>query len=126
MNRLASILYGLVFWLYLLARCGTLSAEEDPGGTVVGELLTMEGEILEVNELNEPAGSAVYSVRNFATGETLTLFADAYRTVIWSRERLKPVSEVLGGSKGTFLYQASSERPMPMLVFAKLSDSSLS
>ena len=126
MSRIASVLCFSALFLCLLRGSGAVSAEEGGRGNLAGELLTIEGEILEVDELKEPAGSAIYLVKNFATGETLKLFADAYRTVISAREKLKPVSEVLGGTKGTFLYRASDEQQMPVIVFAKVSDSSVS
>ena len=87
MSRIASVLCFSALFLCLLRGSGAVSAEEGGRGNLAGELLTIEGEILEVDELKEPAGSAIYLVKNFATGETLKLFADAYRSVVGHLDR---------------------------------------
>ena len=93
-----------------------------PVESPAGELVTLEGEVLEVEELKEPAGDAIFSVKSFATGETTKLYADQYRSLIWAGEKSKPVTEVLGGAKGTFVCRPHPGKELPVIVFAKVAD----
>ena len=87
------------------------------------ELLKIEGEILEVEELKEPKGSAIYTVKDLATGKTLQLFADSYRSLIYMGGVSKPAGDILGGSKVTIIYRKSPDREMPEIAFAKVAGS---
>lgn len=101
---------------------GVATAPVPVQSAAAGELTTLEGEVLEAEELKEPAGNAVYLVKSFVTGETVKLYADQYRSLIWAGERSKPVTEVLGGAKGTFIYRTLPGKELPVIVFAKVAD----
>jgi len=80
----------------------------------------LQGEILEVEELKDPQGAAIYTVRDLASGTTHQFFAHPYRTVIQMGGETTAVTDVSGGSKVTIIYRESSDRDIPEIVFAKV------
>ena len=86
-------------------------------------LFKLEAEILEVEELREPQGSAIYTVKDLSNGKTLQLFADPYRSVVHVGGVLTQVADVLGGGKATIVCRNTSEHNRPEIVFAKITSS---
>lgn len=84
---------------------------------------TVEAEIMEVEELKEPAGSAIFTVKDLASGKTLRFFADPYLSLIQSGGKTISAGDVLGGSKAAIIYRQSPERDTPEIIFAKINSS---
>ena len=85
--------------------------------------MRLNGEIMEVEELKEPKGSAIYTVKDLASGKMLKLFADPYRSLIQMGGAQKSAADVMGGSKVTIIYRKSPDRDIPEIVFAKVTSS---
>lgn len=83
----------------------------------------IKGEVLDVEELKEPLGSAIYTIKDLSTGDTVKLFADAHRSLVKMGDVTKSVGDVLGGSKVTIIYQKSSKQNLPEVVFVKVTNS---
>ena len=88
-----------------------------------GSFVTVRGEILEVSELSDPKGAAIYTVKDLDSGETLKFFAHPYRTTIQMGSAIKSVGDILGGTKVSIVYRKSIEGDMPEVVFLKAADS---
>ncbi|MBI4372235.1 MAG: hypothetical protein HY585_00740 [Candidatus Omnitrophica bacterium] len=88
-----------------------------------GSFIKLEGEVLEVEELKDPKGAAVYTVKDLSTGNTIRLFADPYRSLIQMGDEVKSAGDVLGGSKVTFIYRKSPDQDTPEIIFAKVTSS---
>lgn len=84
----------------------------------------VEGEIVEVNELKDPAGCAIYKVKIFETGETIELFADADRSLILAGNESKEAAEILDGTKATIIYGEIKKQDLPIIVFARVASTS--
>ena len=104
-------------------RFGFAADEQLPEKSGSSNFSTIQGEILEVEELREPVGAAIYLVKDFASGQTIKLFADPYRALIRSGNETQTASSLLPGSKVTVIYQKSEERDIPEVVFVKVSGS---
>lgn len=113
----------------ILAACSAVSFSsavfsktetQTPAAQLENRLFSVECEILEVNELKEPPGSAIYKVKVFDTGETMDLFADRDRTLIVAGTEVKKAPDVLGGTKATLIYGDAKEQDLPVIVFAKV------
>ena len=101
-----------------------VSAEEKaPSSPAVSDFKTIEAEIMEIEELKEPIGSAVYTVKDLASGKTLRFFVDPYVSLIQSGGQSVSAGDVVGGSKATIIYRESPERDVPEIVFAQISGS---
>ena len=99
-------------------------AEEEPTAAFSsGNFKTLEAEITEVEELKEPLRSAIYTVKDLATGQTLRLFADPYASLIQSGGKTVSAPDVTGGSKATIIYRESVDRDIPEIIFAQVRDS---
>lgn len=84
---------------------------------------TIEAEILEVEELKEPLGSAIYTAKDLVSGQTMRFFVDPYLSLIQSAGQAVSAGDVLGGSKATIIYRQSQKRDIPEIVFALVSGS---
>jgi len=84
---------------------------------------TIEVEIMEVEELKEPLGGAIYTAKDLASGQTIRFFVDPYSSLIQSGGQAVSAGDVLGGSKATIIYRQSQKRDMPEIVFALVSGS---
>ena len=82
---------------------------------------TIEVEIMEVEELKEPLGGAIYTAKDLASGQTIRFFVDPYSSLIQSGGQAVSAGDVLGGSKATIIYRESQKRGMPEIVFALVS-----
>ena len=91
--------------------------------TLSSKLVSVQGEILEVAARKVPEGSAILTVKDFASGKTLQLFADPHRVSVRAGTELKTVSDVLPGSKATIIYQEEAGKDMFDAVFIKISGS---
>lgn len=100
-----------------------LAEEKVPQSAQVSQFETVEVEIMEVEELKEPLGSAVFTVKDLASGQTLRFFADPYLSLIQSGNQTIAAGDVLGGSKATIIYQKSEKRDIPEIIFAQISGS---
>ena len=98
-------------------------AEEIGTQVATGEFKTVEVEILEVEEVKEPYGGAIYTTKNLISGETLRFFADPYLSLIQSGTEKINATDVLGGCKATIIYSESSDPELPEIIFAKISNS---
>lgn len=96
---------------------------EPPLKSSSGTFTKLDGEILEVEELKEPRGSAIFTIKDMASGKTLRLFADPHRSLIQIGGAPKPPADVLGGSKVRIIYRKSPGRDIPEIVFAKVASS---
>lgn len=86
-------------------------------------LLKLKGEVLEVEELKGPLGSAIYTIKDLSSGATIKLFADRYRSLVKINDAVKSAGDVMGGSKVTIIYQKSENQKLPEIVFAKVTNS---
>ncbi len=86
-------------------------------------LLQLKGEVLEVEELKEPLGSAIYTVKDLSSGATIKFLADKNRSLVKIGGVTKSTGDVLGGSKVTIIYQKSPDQNLPEIVFAKVTNS---
>ncbi len=86
-------------------------------------LLKLKGEVLEVEELKEPLGSAIYTIKDLSSGATVKLLADRFRSLVKINDTLKSAGDVLGGSKVTIIYQRSQDQNLPEIIFAKVTNS---
>ena len=86
-------------------------------------LLQLKGEVLEVEELKEPLGSAIYTVKDLSSGATIKFLADKNRSLVKIGGVTKSTGDVLGGSKVTIIYQKSPTQNLPEIVFAKVTNS---
>ena len=125
MNKLLRIpnvlLWGTLCSTFFLSSPSVFSekAIQKPSGT----LTKFEGEVLEVEDLKEPKGGAIYTVKDLSSGRTIRLFADPYRTLVEMRGSTKSVGDVLGGNKVTIIYRKLPERDIPEVVFVKVTSS---
>ena len=113
-NRLCFLLLIVV----LSVHAGSVSAYES-----AQPLFKLNGEVLEVEELKEPLGSAIYTIKDLTSGTTVKLLADRYRSLIKIGDAAKPAGDILGGSKVTIIYQKSADQKLPEIVFAKVTNS---
>ncbi len=113
MNKIIG-LCGLALFVFAV----TLSAEGNPN-----PLLQLKGEVLEVEELKEPLGSAIYTIKDLSTGATLKFLADRSRSLVKIGNDTKSAGDVLGGSKVTIIYQKTPAPNLPEIVFAKVTNS---
>ena len=97
--------------------------EKSSENTAASDFKTVEVEIMEVEELKEPLGSAVYTVKDLASGQTLRFFVDPHLSLIQSGGQAVSAGDVLGGSKATIIYRESAKRGMPEIIFALVSGS---
>lgn len=89
-----------------------------------GRLLRMEAQIVEVELLKNPLGSAVYTVKNLSSGETVQLYADRHRSLVQVGGLPKKVADLLGGEKATIVYRRpANNTEMAEIVFARVSES---
>ena len=86
-------------------------------------LVKLKAEVLETEELKEPKGAAIYTVKDLSSGETRRFFAHPYRTLVRMGNESKLVGDVLGGSKVTLIYHASPGDELPELVFVRVTSS---
>lgn len=98
-------------------------AEKETTKTTTSTFSKLVGEIMEVEELKEPKGGAIYTVKDLSSGSTLKLFADPYRSLIQMGGEKKQAGDVLGGSKVTIIYRKSNDRDIPEIIFAKVTSS---
>ena len=112
----------LLIWAMSLAAPNSFAVPEKVNS---GEnLLRMEAQIVEVELLKDPLGSAVYTVKNLSSGETVRLYADRYRTLVQVGGSPKKVADILGGEKATIVYRRpANTAEMPEIVFARVSES---
>jgi hypothetical protein len=87
-----------------------------------GFFSVLEGEILDVEESKEPEGSAILVIRDDFSGKTQRFLADPYRSTIQVRGVIKSISDVLGGSKATMIYQDGRSGKAPEVVYLKVMD----
>lgn len=86
-------------------------------------LLKLNGEVLEVEELKEPLGSAIYTVKDLSSGATVKLLADKNRSLVKIGGVTQSAGDVLGGSKVVIIYQKTANQNLPEIVFAKVTNS---
>ncbi len=87
------------------------------------KLMKLTGEILEVEELKEPLGNAIYTIKDLSSGATIKLLADVSRSTIKIGDSIKAANDMLGGSKVVVIYQKPTQAHMPEIVFAKVTSS---
>lgn len=107
----------LIFFLTSLARFS-----EAETGTPGGKLLMLDAEILEVEELKEPLGNAIYTVKDLSSGLTLRLYADRHRSLIQMGDAVIAAADVLGGGKATIIYRQTGDGELPEVIFARVSN----
>ncbi len=115
--------FAILFAACLMIVCSSVVFSEDERPAAAqpkSHLFSVDGEILEVNELRDPPGCAIYKVKIFGTGETMDLFADRDRTLILAGTETKKAPDVLGGTKATLIYGDEKEQDLPVIIFAKL------
>ncbi len=95
-------------------------AEKAVAQLTVGSLNKVECEIMEVEELKEPKGGVIYTVKDLSSGSTIKLFADPYRSLIQMGGTKKQAADIFGGSKVTIIYQKLPDRDIPEIIFAKV------
>lgn len=83
----------------------------------------LDVEIIEVEELKEPHGSAIYMVKDLSSGETLRLYADPYRSLIQVGGKPHSAGDALGGSKATIICRKSQDQELAEIIFAKITSS---
>lgn len=83
----------------------------------------LDAEIMEVEELKEPYGAAIYTVKDLVTGQTLRLFVDPHRSLIQIGGKLAAAGDALGGSKVTVIYCKLPNQDMPEVIFARVNSS---
>ena len=111
----------LTFWAGV--PCGFSEEAVQPTVKSHESLIRMQGEVLEVAELTEPKGAAIYTVKDFESGETVKFFAHPYRSTVQIGNAVKSAADVLGGSKVSIIYQRSGNGDMPEVVFLKAASS---
>jgi len=103
---------------------GSVFSEAEPAGAApvrVGDsAFGFDGEVLKVTLLREPVGSAIYKVKNFSSGETVEVLADAYRTLVLIRGEVETPHDVLDGSKAQMIYRQRADSDMPTLTYIKV------
>ena len=83
----------------------------------------LDVEITEVEELKDPYGAAIYTVKDLGTGKVLRLFVDPRHSLIQLGGKVVAAGDALGGSKATIIYQKVPDKDMPEVVFARVSSS---
>ena len=111
---------GCLVLLIGMVLVGSNSFAKEVQITVLSQL---KGEVLEVEELKEPLGSAIYTVKDLASGATVKFLADKNRSLVKIGDEIKAAGDVLGGSKVTIIYQKTSSQTLPEIVFAKVTNS---
>lgn len=86
------------------------------------EFLKLEAEILEVEELKEPLGSAIYTVKDLSSGSTVRLYADRHRSLVHMGDAPMAAADILWGGRATIIYRNLGEGKLPEVVFAKVSN----
>ena len=109
----------LVLILFLNA---SPSVAEDQTGKSGDKLLKLEAEILEVEELKEPLGSAIYTVKDLSSNSIIQLYEDRYRTLVRIAGSQMAVADVFGGGKATIIYRDSGKGKLPEVVFARIAN----
>lgn len=112
----------LIFVLFLWTLIHYVGHAEE-SGKASPPLNQLKGEVMDVEELKEPLGSAIYTIKDLETGSTVKLYADPYRSLIKIGGATKSTGDVLGGSKVTIIYQKLPGQEMPEVVFAKVTNS---
>ena len=93
---------------------------EEAAKIPIGKLVKVEAEIIEVEELKEPLGAAIYTVKDLSSGATLRLFADPFKTLVQTGGETMGAADVFGGSKATILYRNEDGKDLPQVVFVKI------
>lgn len=110
---------GCFIWLIGMALFGSISFAEEVQVTALAQL---KGEVLEVEELKEPLGSAIYTVKDLSSGATIKFLADKRRSLIKIGDEIKTAGDVLGGNKVTIIYQKTADTKIPEIIFAKVTN----
>ena len=124
--RNSILVYGLVSLGCAFCFCVRIGYAEEQGrstATSAAKFVAVQGEILEVEARKAPEGSAIFTVKDLASGKTLQLFADPHRVSVHSGTEIKSVSDVLPGSKATIIYQEEAGHDIPDVIFVKVSGS---
>lgn len=87
------------------------------------QFLVLEGEIMDIEGLDEPEGKLTVTVRDSLSAKVLRLSADPHRTTIQMGDRILSVRDLLSGSMGTFIYRESDQEGLPELVYIKVTGS---
>ena len=87
------------------------------------QLKRLRAEILEVEELKEPLGSAIYTVKDIVSGTTIRLYASVYSTVVRSGNEVIEAGDVSGGSRAVIIYKRARDQELPEVVFAQIINS---
>lgn len=119
-SKLRSVLI-LSWCLCIFSICSALTAE--PIAAQGEELQKLNGEITEIEELNDPQGTAIYTVRDLSSGKTIRLFVDPHKSLIQMGGKSVAAGDALGGSKAIIIYQKSPGQEMPEVVFARVTSS---
>jgi hypothetical protein len=117
-------LAGLILMTYQVSyQASVFAVEETSPNAQSSQFETIEAEIMEVEELKEPLGSVIFTVKDLVSGQTFRFFADPYLSLIQSGGETVAAGDVLGGSKATIIYRQSPERDIPEIIFAQISGS---
>ena len=109
-----------VLFLWISIHCVAYAEESKNASPPLNQL---KGEVMDVEELKEPLGSAIYTVKDLETGNTVKLFADPHRSLIKIGAATRSAGDVLGGSKVTVIYQKLPGQDLAEVVFAKVTNS---
>jgi len=123
LKRVRNIIVLVILFLSLGLNCSVTFAEKEVQKPSNGTLKRLEAEIMEVEELKEPKGSVIFTVKDLSSGATLRLFADPYTSLVQMGGSQKQAGDVLGGSKVTIIYRKSPDRDIPEIIFAKVTSS---
>ncbi len=123
LKRIRNTIFLVVLFSVLGFNFSTAFAEKKNATVPSGMLKKLEAEIMEAEELKEPKGSVIFTVKDLSSGATLRLFADPYTSLIQMGGSQKEVGDVLGGSKVTIIYRKSPDRDIPEIIFAKVTSS---
>ena len=111
------------FLIFALFSNPLFSFSEETAQPSSDTLNQLDGEVLEVEELRDPEGAAIYTVKDLASGKTVRLFADPYRSLIQMGDEIKSAGDILGGSKATFIYRQAPDQDLAEVIFAKVTSS---
>lgn len=105
----------------LMISAGTGSAGAEVGtNNSQSKFISTQGEVLEIEDLRDPADSAIYKVKDFTTGEVVNFFVDFHRVAVKMNGEARPTKEVYPGAKAFIIYQESSDQGKPQIVFMKV------
>jgi len=98
------------------------SYSDEPIEVESGIFSVLEGEVMEVEVIDETEGRLEVSVRDLIAHKDYKLYADPYRTTVQILGRVRSLRTIRNGNKGRIIYQQIPGQALPTIVYFKITD----